>query len=76
VITESALFSGLMIAIYDRQNDMEIEKRMTCGWIIIFANTILLYWVIATGIAKPILYAVHKYYQKKKSLRQIHSSQE
>ena len=76
VITESALFSGLMIAIYDWQNDMEIEKRMTCGWIIIFANAVLLYWVIATGIAKPIFYAVHEYCQKKKNLRQIHSYQD
>lgn len=72
LITEAALFSGLMIAILDWQQDFSIEKRMNCGWVIIFANTILLYWVIFTGITKPIFYAIYEFYKRKKEINQVH----
>lgn len=73
LITESALFSGLMIAIYDKIGLYNSEERLKMGWVILFANTCLLYWIIFTGITRPIFQAIYLYYRKKKDLNKVHS---
>jgi len=76
LIIEIALFSGMMLAICDFNNDEDYRKRMQYGWTIILANMILMYWVVGTGFFKPILYAMHEFWKKKKRLNKIQDCQE
>ena len=71
-ITEAALFSGMILAIYDQIDEVDSKKRMDLGWVIVLANTILLYWVIATGIMKPIYYALFDFCKKRRALAKVH----
>ena len=65
-ITESAFLCGMLLSVYDFTDDTDYIKRSKCGWVIIFANISLLYWVLVTGILRPIVFAVYHYYLSKK----------
>ena len=76
LITETALFSALIIAIFDYIGNEDYQQRMQLGWIIIFANLILLYWVMATGIFRPIAFGIYHAWQKRNRLNKIHNFSE
>ena len=75
LITEVALFSGMVIGVYDFVGNQDFEQRLKLGWIIIFANLILLYWVIATGVLRLVGTGIYNYWQKRK-MNKIHVFQE
>ena len=56
----------MLLSVYDFTDDTDYIKRSKCGWVIIFANISLLYWVLVTGILRPIVFAVYHYYLSKK----------
>jgi len=73
LITETAMFSALIIGIFDHIGNDDYQQRMLLGWIIIFANLILLYWVMATGIFRPIAFGIYHAWQKRNNLNKIHN---
>jgi len=73
LITETAMFSALIIGIFDHIGNDDVQQRMLLGWIIIFANLILLYWVMATGIFRPIAFGIYHAWQKRNRLNKIHN---
>jgi len=72
LITEVAFFSAFLIALYDYLEIEEYESRIDLGWAIILANLILLYWVLSTGLLKPIVFAMIEFRKKRNELKKIH----
>ena len=68
----SALFSVLIIAFLDYQNNDDYELKMNLGWVILFANVVLLYWVMVTGVIKIIYHLIYKYKQYKLKRKSVH----
>ena len=62
-ITESALFSAMILSILDLNEETKIETRLFFGWIIVGANLALLYWLCFSGVVKILLMI----YEKRKS---------
>lgn len=73
LIVEIAFFAAFILCVFDFQNNEDIEKRMFCGWVIIFANLVLLYWVVITATLRPVIMAIHNFWKKKKDLRKVHA---
>lgn len=65
LITESALISSLGLAVLDLNQQIEAEKRLLFGWIIVSANLALLYWLCFAGIVKILLMIYEKRKRKK-----------
>ena len=65
LITESALISSLGLAVLDLNQQVEAEKRLLFGWIIVSANLALLYWLCFAGIIKILLMIYEKRKRKK-----------
>lgn len=55
IITESALMSSMWLAVLDLNQQIEVDKRLLFGWIIVGANLALLYWLCFAGIIKILL---------------------
>ena len=72
LITESAFLASLLLGFYDFFNETDYQKRMKCGWLIVYANMFLLYWVIFTGVLRPIVFWIYEK-QKQRNLVKIHS---
>ena len=72
LITECAFFGGLMIGIYDYMGKGDIQSRMNFGWMIILANLVLLYWVVGTGIMRPIMFGIYEWWNKRREFRRVH----
>ena len=72
LITEAAFLSALIIKVFDLLKNENYEQRNQYGWIIIYANLILLYWVVATGIIKPIYMVIYEFRQKRKKFSKVH----
>ena len=60
LITQSALFSALLLAILDVNEESNPEMRFNLGWVIVGANLSLLYWLCLAGIAKFCLIIYEK----------------
>lgn len=73
IIGQIAFSSALVIAFYDYNNNFDYNDRMKLGWTIIWCNLILLYWVLTSGVTKPIFLAIHQKWQKKRALNKIHA---
>ena len=69
LITEMAYFASLILGIYDYIDENDYEKRMTCGWIIIYANLILLYWMLASAIMRPLFIFLYQKWSKRRHLK-------
>ena len=52
LITESALASAFVLAIFDRNQESKEDTRFILGWIIVGANLGLLYWIGFAGLVK------------------------
>ena len=65
LICFSSLVSVLAMAIMDYTQNEDYEIKLKLGWVILYANIALLYWVMATGIIKVIYHLVFKYKQYK-----------
>ena len=76
LITEAALFSAMMLGFQDYMNNDDYEPRMNYGWVIIMASLVLFYWVLATGVLKPVFYAIYEFWKKRKEMRKVHNEEE
>lgn len=72
IITCLAFVAGLILAIFDSLQLENYESRNDCGWIIIFCNLILLYWVVLTASLKPFYLKVLNIFLKRKYSRRVH----
>ena len=61
----SAILSVLIMVFLDFNENTDYELKMNLGWVIIFANISLLYWVICTGVIKVIYHLWFKFKQYK-----------
>lgn len=71
LITITAFLAAMLIAIFDVINDKNYEKRLMLGWFIVYANNVLLFWVIFTGISRPIYDGIRNRILLKKKLAKI-----
>lgn len=71
LITITAFLAAMLIAIFDAINEKDYEKRLILGWLIVYANNILLFWVIFTGISKLIYDGIRNRILLKKKLAKI-----
>lgn len=72
LITESAFFGALLIGFYDFLGKGDIHDRLSFGWMIIYANLLLLYWVLGTGVLRPVVFAIYEWIKKRREMRRIH----
>ena len=72
LITEIAFISAFVIALYDYLEIEDYESRMNLGWAIVMVNLILLYWVLGTGLLRPLVFAIIEFRKKRNELRKIH----
>ena len=76
MIVQTAFFSGMMLAIFDYMKNYDVSIRMDFGWVIIFSNSFLLYWVIGTGILRPVFFWLYEFCKKRRGLNKVHNSTE
>ena len=74
MIIQTAFFSLMILAIFDFLKNYDVSKRMDLGLVIIFSNLILLYWVIGTGILRPVFFWIYEDCRKRRGLNKVHNS--
>ena len=65
LICFSSIISVLVMVFLDYFENKDSKLKMNLGWVIIFANIGLLYWVMATGIIKMLYHLILKCKQRK-----------
>lgn len=60
-----SILSVMAIVFMDYLEDEDYEKKLNYGWVIVFCNLALLYWVLFTGVLKVIYHMRFKYKQHK-----------
>lgn len=65
MICFSSILSVMIIAFLDHFENEDYELKMKLGWVIIFANLSLFYWVMVTGVIQAIYHLILKYKQYK-----------
>ena len=66
----SSICSVLTMAFLDYNENQDYQLKMNLGWVIIYANIALLYWVLVSGVIK-ILYHFYFNYKQYKFHRKI-----
>lgn len=72
IITELAFASGFVIGVFYFFHYDYYQARNQCGWVILYCNLVLLYWVIATGILDPLITLSMDYLKKRVEFRKAH----
>lgn len=65
LITLTAIVSSMGLVFMEYFEEQDYNLKMNFGWMIIFANLALLYWVMLTGFIKIIYHLIFKYKQYK-----------
>ena len=66
----TALFSCLLIGIYDHYEIYDIEQRTKLGWVVPYCNLGLLYWMFL-AISIKILAKILLFFRRRKAVHQI-----